>query len=59
MPYNLTGWLEKNKDPLNDTVVEQFKHASNKLLNDIFEDHSGLSGDDKKGLFDLDTLYEP
>ena len=23
--YNLTGWLEKNKDPLNDTVVEQLK----------------------------------
>ena len=20
--YNLTGWLEKNKDPLNDTIVE-------------------------------------
>ena len=19
--YNLTGWLEKNKDPLNDTIV--------------------------------------
>ena len=20
--YNLTGWLEKNKDPLNDTIVQ-------------------------------------
>ncbi|XP_042900309.1 myosin heavy chain, muscle isoform X1 [Parasteatoda tepidariorum] len=48
VPYNLCGWLEKNKDPLNDTVVEQFKHASNKLLNDIFEDHSGLGADDPK-----------
>ncbi len=28
--YNLTGWLEKNKDPLNDSVVELFKIASNK-----------------------------
>ena len=27
--YNLTGWLEKNKDPLNDTVVEQFKKGEN------------------------------
>merc|ERR1739846_156390 len=23
--YNITGWLEKNKDPLNDTVVELMK----------------------------------
>lgn len=49
VPYNLNGWLEKNKDPLNDTVVEQFKHASNKLVNDIFEDHAGLGDDTKKG----------
>ncbi|CAL1262322.1 unnamed protein product [Larinioides sclopetarius] len=48
VPYNLNGWLEKNKDPLNDTVVDQFKHASNKLVNDIFEDHSGLGVDDPK-----------
>ncbi|GFY55713.1 myosin heavy chain, muscle [Trichonephila inaurata madagascariensis] len=48
VPYNLNGWLEKNKDPLNDTVVDQFKHASNKLVNDIFEDHSGLGADDPK-----------
>merc|ERR1712198_637419 len=30
--YNLTGWLEKNKDPLNDTVVELMKNGSNPLL---------------------------
>merc|ERR1712012_482065 len=23
--YNVTNWLEKNKDPVNDTVVEIFK----------------------------------
>ncbi|XP_021927601.1 myosin heavy chain, muscle-like isoform X2 [Zootermopsis nevadensis] len=42
--YNITGWLEKNKDPLNDTVVDQFKKASNKLLVEIFADHPGQSG---------------
>jgi myosin heavy subunit len=42
--YNLTGWLEKNKDPLNDTVVDQFKKASNKLMVEIFADHPGQSG---------------
>lgn len=42
--YNITGWLEKNKDPLNDTVVDQFKKGSNKLLIEIFADHPGQSG---------------
>ncbi|GBL77558.1 Myosin heavy chain, muscle [Araneus ventricosus] len=50
VPYNITGWLEKNKDPVNDTVVDQCKKGSNKLLQEIFEDHPGLGGgDDKKG----------
>ena len=26
--YNVTNWLEKNKDPVNDTVVEIFKSTS-------------------------------
>ncbi|XP_034240458.1 myosin heavy chain, muscle isoform X7 [Thrips palmi] len=42
--YNITGWLEKNKDPLNDTVVDQFKKGTNKLLVEIFADHPGQSG---------------
>ncbi|XP_068914327.1 myosin heavy chain, muscle isoform X43 [Tenebrio molitor] len=44
VPYNITGWLEKNKDPLNDTVVDLFKKGTNKLLVDIFADHPGQSG---------------
>ncbi len=40
--YNVTGWLEKNKDPVNDTVVEIFKStASTKLLVKLWEDHPG------------------
>jgi myosin heavy subunit len=42
--YNLSGWLEKNKDPLNDTVVDQFKKSANKLMVEIFADHPGQSG---------------
>lgn len=42
--YNITGWLEKNKDPLNDTVVDQFKKGSNLLMIEIFLDHPGQSG---------------
>nr|CAD7453412.1 unnamed protein product [Timema tahoe] len=47
--YNLSGWLEKNKDPLNDTVVDQFKKSSNKLLVEIFADHPGQSGAPEAG----------
>merc|ERR1719266_1391532 len=39
--YNLTGWLEKNKDPLNDTIVELMKNGGNKLLIQCFIDHPG------------------
>jgi myosin heavy chain 6/7 len=46
--YNLTSWLEKNKDPLNDTIVELFKNGSNKLLIKIFEDHPGQPLEVKK-----------
>ncbi|XP_049524334.1 myosin heavy chain, muscle-like isoform X35 [Dermacentor silvarum] len=49
VPYNLSGWLEKNKDPLNDCVVDQFKKGSNALLQAIFEDHPGLGAAEDKG----------
>ena len=39
--YNITGWLEKNKDPLNETVVTQFKKGSNNLMMEIFADMAG------------------
>merc|ERR1719394_1903491 len=40
--YNVTGWLEKNKDPVNDTVVEIMKsQCTNKLLIKLWEDHPG------------------
>ncbi|XP_065215430.1 myosin heavy chain, muscle isoform X24 [Planococcus citri] len=48
--YNISGWLEKNKDPLNDSVVDQFKKGTNKLLIEIFADCAGQSGGgDAKG----------
>merc|ERR1712198_540863 len=39
--YNLTGWLEKNKDPLNDTIVEMIKNGGNQLMIQCFADHPG------------------
>merc|ERR1712079_663544 len=46
--YNLTGWLFKNKDPLNDTVVEMLKNGSNALLIECFKDHPGQPTETKK-----------
>merc|ERR1712184_131472 len=39
--YNLTGWLDKNKDPLNDTIVELIKNGGNSLAIQCFADHPG------------------
>merc|ERR1719266_419579 len=41
--YNVTGWLEKNKDPVNDTVVDILKMGSNELLVHLWKDHPGQS----------------
>merc|ERR1711988_412649 len=49
--YNVTGWLEKNKDPVNDTVVDVLKQGSCALLLHLWRDHPGQSAppeDDKK-----------
>ncbi|MGH0158243.1 UNVERIFIED_CONTAM: hypothetical protein FKN15_035092 [Acipenser sinensis] len=34
--YNVTGWLDKNKDPLNDTVVGLYQKSSMKLLAHLY-----------------------
>ena len=40
--YNVSNWLEKNKDPVNDTVVEIMKSTSTcKLLVHLWMDHPG------------------
>merc|ERR1711862_670573 len=41
--YNVTAWLEKNKDPVNDTVVDILKQSSNNLLVHLWCDHPGQS----------------
>merc|ERR1712213_36915 len=41
--YNVTGWLEKNKDPVNDTVVDVLKQGSCALLVHLWRDHPGQS----------------
>ena len=41
--YNVTGWLEKNKDPVNDTVVDVLKRGSCPLMVHLWLDHPGQS----------------
>lgn len=48
MPYNVTGWLEKNKDPVNESVIEQFRQGDNKLLNALFEDNLEIGAKSKR-----------
>ncbi|XP_070783618.1 myosin heavy chain, fast skeletal muscle-like [Enoplosus armatus] len=45
--YSITGWLDKNKDPLNDTVVQLFQKASLKLLAFLYSTYS--SSDENSG----------
>lgn len=42
--YNITGWLEKNKDPLNDTVVQLYQKAAVKLLCNLFATYASADG---------------
>uniref|UniRef100_A0A4W4E3Q0 Myosin motor domain-containing protein n=1 Tax=Electrophorus electricus TaxID=8005 RepID=A0A4W4E3Q0_ELEEL len=49
--YNIAGWLDKNKDPLNDSVVQLYQKAANKLLSLLYAAHAGAEseGGGKKG----------
>merc|ERR1719188_808857 len=47
--YNVTGWLEKNKDPVNDTVVDVLKRGSCELMKTVWADHPGQSAPPDEG----------
>uniref|UniRef100_A0A671XQR0 Myosin, heavy chain b n=1 Tax=Sparus aurata TaxID=8175 RepID=A0A671XQR0_SPAAU len=54
--YNVQGWLDKNKDPLNDSVVQLYQKSSTKLLSHLYASHaaadaegSGKKAGKKKG----------
>jgi len=51
VPYNIAGWLEKNKDPLNETVVGLLGHSKEPLVAFLFaapEEPAGGGGGKKK-----------
>lgn len=42
--YNISGWLDKNKDPLNDSVVQLYQKSSVKLLSHLYVAHALSEG---------------
>ncbi|XP_061425852.1 myosin-16-like isoform X2 [Lethenteron reissneri] len=46
--YNTQGWLEKNKDPLNETVVSLFQNSSMPLLSVLFKEEEAAAGAKQK-----------
>uniref|UniRef100_A0A8C0JYU3 Myosin-7 n=1 Tax=Canis lupus dingo TaxID=286419 RepID=A0A8C0JYU3_CANLU len=47
--YNILGWLQKNKDPLNETVVALYQKSSLKLLSNLFANYAGADAPVEKG----------
>uniref|UniRef100_A0A667ZWD4 Myosin, heavy chain b n=1 Tax=Myripristis murdjan TaxID=586833 RepID=A0A667ZWD4_9TELE len=43
--YNITGWLDKNKDPLNDSVVQLYQKSSVKLLSFLYASHASAEAE--------------
>lgn len=48
MGYNISGWLEKNKDPLNETVVGLYQKSSMPLLAQLFKEEEASAGAKKQ-----------
>ncbi|XP_033923604.1 myosin-1B-like [Melopsittacus undulatus] len=47
--YNIAGWLDKNKDPLNESVVELYQKSSLKLLSFLFSNYASTETSDTSG----------
>ena len=46
--YNLTGWLDKNRDPINDTVVDILKKSKTcQLMVECYSDHPGQTKEEE------------
>ncbi|XP_051543510.1 myosin-7-like isoform X2 [Myxocyprinus asiaticus] len=47
--YNISNWLVKNKDPLNETVVGLFQKSTLKLLSILFANYASADSDSAGG----------
>ncbi|XP_075040962.1 myosin heavy chain, skeletal muscle, adult-like [Mixophyes fleayi] len=43
--YNISGWLDKNKDPLNESVIQLYQKSSMKLLSFLYSSYNNPDGD--------------
>ena len=48
MGYTVVGWLDKNKDPLNDSVIGLFKNSTDPFVIELWEDYL-LEGERPRG----------
>merc|ERR1712121_164345 len=53
--YNVTGWLFKNKDPVNEAVVAMMQEATNGVVNHVFQEKD--TGEKKKGSALMNNLH--
>uniref|UniRef100_A0A8C3I570 Myosin heavy chain n=1 Tax=Chrysemys picta bellii TaxID=8478 RepID=A0A8C3I570_CHRPI len=58
VPYNIVGWLDKNKDPLNETVVVVFQKSQNKVGTFILGTDEGAGGRSVSRLTLVSALQE-
>uniref|UniRef100_A0A670K5C7 Myosin-7B-like n=1 Tax=Podarcis muralis TaxID=64176 RepID=A0A670K5C7_PODMU len=58
VPYNIVGWLDKNKDPLNETVVTIFQKSQNKLLATLYENYVSSSSEKRKKAASFQTVSQ-
>uniref|UniRef100_A0A803VUB5 Myosin-7 n=4 Tax=Passeriformes TaxID=9126 RepID=A0A803VUB5_FICAL len=54
--YNIIGWLQKNKDPLNETVVGLYQKSALKLLANLFANYAGADARMTLGLIQRTVL---
>uniref|UniRef100_UPI00358F4EA9 myosin-1B-like n=1 Tax=Myxine glutinosa TaxID=7769 RepID=UPI00358F4EA9 len=47
--YNISGWLDKNKDPLNDSVVQLYQKSSLKMLAALYAISASAEASASKG----------
>ncbi|XP_036408034.1 myosin heavy chain, fast skeletal muscle-like [Megalops cyprinoides] len=47
--YNIIGWLDKNKDPLNESVVQLYQKSSVKLLANLYASFASAEAESGKG----------
>jgi len=47
--YSVAGWLEKNKDPINEHTAQLFSKATDGLVNHLFQDYNPDTATRRKG----------